>query len=347
MKVAILTTSYPRDDEDVAGVFVRDAVEHLRRAGIEVSVVSPASFRHFGIAYGHGIAGNLRRAPWKLALVPLFLASFAWAARTAARRADLVHAHWLPSELPALATGKPLVVQLWGTDVELAKRARPVARLLLRRARVVLCPSHALAAAARELGARDVRVVPPGVVVPAEVDEPDEPPHVLFVGRLSEEKGVLELLEATIGLPRVVVGDGPLRGRVPDATGFVPPGELGPYYERAAVVVCPSRREGYGVVVREAMAHGRPVVASAVGGLLDAVDDGVTGLLVPPRDPAALRAAIERLLGDRHLRRRLGRAARDKARHELSWEEATATTIDAYRTAATSGGTSGKRTAGA
>ena len=119
--------------------------------------------------------------------------------------------------------------------------------------------------------------------IPAEVGEPDDPPHVLYVGRLSEEKGIPELLEATEGLPRVIVGDGPLRDRVPDAVGFVAPSELGAYYERAAVVVCPSRREGYGVVAREAMAYGRPVVASAVGGLLDAVEDGVTGLLVAPR----------------------------------------------------------------
>ena len=63
MRVLVLTTSYPRGPDDVAGVFVRDAVEHLRQAGIEVTVVSPASFRHFGLAYGHGIAGNLRRRP--------------------------------------------------------------------------------------------------------------------------------------------------------------------------------------------------------------------------------------------------------------------------------------------
>ena len=109
---------------------------------------------------------------------------------------------------------------------------------------------------------------------------------------------MLDFVAATEGMPRVIVGDGPLREHVPEAVGFVPPRALGAYYERAAVVVCPSHREGYGVVAREAMAHGRPVVASAVGGLLDAVEDGVTGVLVPPRDPQALRAAIEMLLAD-------------------------------------------------
>ncbi|MEO5574766.1 MAG: glycosyltransferase, partial [Gaiellaceae bacterium] len=115
MKVVVLTTSYPRDELDVAGLFVRDAVEAVRAAGVEVEVVSPASFRHYGIAYGHGIVGNLRRRPWLVLLLPAFLLSFTRAARRAARDADVVHAHWLPCGLVALATGKPYVVQLWGT----------------------------------------------------------------------------------------------------------------------------------------------------------------------------------------------------------------------------------------
>jgi len=333
MKVVVLTTSYPRGPDDVAGVFVRDAVDHLRAEGIHVDVVSPASFRHFGLAYGDGIVGNLRRRPWKVLLLPVFLASYARAARRVSRDADLVHAHWLPSALPAVKTRKPFVLQLWGTDVELGRRARWAARRLVRQARLVVCPSQALVEDAQALGAREVRVVPSGVEVPEAVGPPDEPPHVLFVGRLSEEKGVDELLEATSGLPRVVVGDGPLRDRVPDAVGFVAPSELGRYYERAAVVVCPSRREGYGVVAREVMAHGRPVVATAVGGLADAVEDGVTGLLVPPRDPAALRAALERLLADGELRQTLGASARETATERFSWAAATSGTFRAYRDA--------------
>jgi glycosyltransferase involved in cell wall biosynthesis len=333
VKLVVLTTSYPRSADDVAGAFVRDAVEDLRAAGLEVVVVSPASFRHYGLAYGHGIAGNLKRQPWRVPLVPLFLASFSRAARRAARDADLVHAHWLVSALPAWTTRRPFVVQLWGTDAELALRAPGVLRWLVRRARLIIAPSTALVDAARRLGARDVRIVPSGVALPDEVGEPEDPPHVLYVGRLSEEKGVRELATATEGLPRVVVGDGPLRDLVPDTVGFVPPRELGPWYERAAIVCCPSHREGYGVVAREAMAHGRPVVATAVGGLVDAVEDGVTGILVPPHDPEALRAALERLLSDADLRFRLGSAARERARERFSRQAATTAALDAYRAA--------------
>jgi glycosyltransferase involved in cell wall biosynthesis len=333
MRVLVLTTSYPRSPDDVAGAFVRDAVEHLREDGVEVEVVSPASFPHFGLAYGHGIPGNIRRRPWLVALLPLFLLSYARAARRAARGVDVVHAHWLPSAVAALATRKPFVLQLWGSDAELGLRAPLLFRPLVRRAQLVVCPSRSLAEDAQRLGARAIRVVPNGVAIPEPVSEPEDPPHVLFVGRLSTEKGVEELLEATDGMARVIVGDGPLRDGVPDAVGFVAPAGLGAYFERAAVVVCPSRREGYGVVAREAMAYGRPVVATAVGGLLDAVEDDVTGVLVPPRDAQALRFAIESLLADPARRRRLADAARASARERFSWSASTTALLDAYRAA--------------
>jgi glycosyltransferase involved in cell wall biosynthesis len=319
MKVVVLTTSYPRDASDVAGNFVATAVEGVRARGIEVDVVSPASFPHFGIAYGGGIAQNLRAAPWKLALVPAFLAAFVRAARVAARDADLVHAHWIPSALAARATGKPYVLQVWGTDIELARRAPALVKPLLRGARSVIAASTFLADEARTLGALRVEVIPSGVEIPEHVGAPTEPPHVLFAGRLSEEKGIREFVDATAGLPRVIVGDGPLRSEAPETVGFVPPPQLGAYYERAAVVCAPSRREGYGVTAREAMAYGRPVVATNVGGLADLKEGAV---LVPASDVGALRTAIESLLNGTEERERLGSAARNYA--EVSFSAAAA-----------------------
>ena len=330
MKVVVLATSYPRSETDTAGRFVADAVGNLRGAGVDVEVVSPASFPHFGIAYGSGIVGNLRRRPWRALLVPAFMAAYAGAARKAASDADLVHAHWLPSGVAAMATGKPFVVQLWGTDVELARRAPSLARAVLRRAEAVVCPSTALAGEATRLGARQIEVVASGVELPAETGEEADPPEVLYAGRLSPEKGVLELVEAAQEMNLVVAGDGPLRGRVPMARGFVPPAELAELYGRAAVVACPSHREGFGVACLEAMAHGRPVVAGAVGGLLDLVVNGETGILVAPGNVPALRAALERLLADPELRRRMGEAGRRRAADHFSWGAVTRKTLDVY-----------------
>jgi len=177
-------------------------------------------------------------------------------------------------------------------------------------------------------------VVPSGVEIPEHVGEPDDPPHVLFAGRLSEEKGILEFLEATEGLPRVIVGDGPLRARVPEAVGFVPPSAMGGYYERAAVVCVPSRREGYGMTAREAMAYGRPVVATRVGGLSDAIVDGETGDLVRP---AELGESIRSLLADGERRQRLGAAAREHVVQRWTTTAAASKLVSVYERCLTVG----------
>jgi len=331
VKVAVLTTSYPRFAGDAAGRFVADAVERIRVRGVDVEVVSPADFEHHGIAYGAGVVGNLRRRPLLALYLPAMQRNFRRAARRASADADVVHAHWLPAGAIALSTGKPFVVQVWGTDLELARRLPLLARPILRRAAAVIAPSSALAAEAERLGARELRVIPSGVDLPERVPEPDEPPHVLYAGRLSREKGILDLVAAADGLPLVVAGDGPLREQVPQALGMLPHDELLHRYARAAVVACPSHREGFGVVCAEAMAHGRPVVAGAVGGLLDLVVDGETGVLVEPGDVAGLRSALERLLADRALRVRLGSAARERVREHFSWERVTDETLAVYR----------------
>jgi glycosyltransferase involved in cell wall biosynthesis len=312
VRVLVLTTSDPPH----GGSFVAASVEAVRARGIQVVVVSPAEFRHFGICGGHGIVGNLRARPWLVLLVPLMLVNM----RRAAARVDdvdVVHAHWLVSGLVAATLRKPYVVQPWGTDVAL------LGRLPWRFPHVVAASRFLV----DQLGGGTV--VPTPVPIPASVSGAsvsDTGETALFAGRFSSEKGIEEFLTATEGLPRTIVGDGPIQ--VPDAVGW---SDLGPYYEQAAVVVVPSHREGYGMVAREAMAYGRAVVATDVGGLRDAIDDGENGLLVPPRDVRALRAAIERLLGDKELRERLGRAAREKAEREWSKARAGDALVELYR----------------
>jgi glycosyltransferase involved in cell wall biosynthesis len=330
VKVVFLTTSYPRGEDDFAGRFAAELAERLRGRGIEVDVVAPGGFRDYGLAYGAGMTANVRRRPWAL---PPMLASMARAVRRAAHDADLVHAFWLPNAAVALTARKPVVVTLPGSDMELARRAPRPAAWALRRFSVALPVAEAFARQAKELGARDVRVIPTGLDLPSEPSEPVEPPEVLFAGRLSEEKGVEELAAAADGLNLVVAGDGPLRALFPQARGMLPRDELYALMARASVVVCPSRRDGLPVVCAEAMGHARPVVASAVGGLPDMVRDGETGLLVPPRDPAALRSAIDRLLADPELRRQLGRAARERIAELCAWDSVLDRTIQAYEDA--------------
>jgi glycosyltransferase involved in cell wall biosynthesis len=147
---------------------------------------------------------------------------------------------------------------------------------------------------------------------------------VLSVGRLSREKGQEYLLRAAAAGARnvrlVVVGDGPdrpyleklaaslgLASRVTFA-GLI--NDVAPYYGLADVFALPSLSEGSPNALLEAMAWGLPVVATHVGGVPEIALDGKTALLGPPRDPAFLSRAVERLLGDRELAGRLGSAAK-------------------------------------
>ena len=301
----------------------------MRAPGVEVEVVSPATFRHFGVAYGAGVVGNLRARRARALALPAFLSAFSRAARRAARDADLVHAHWLPSGLVALSTGRPFVLQLWGTDVELARPGRPLARSIVRRARIVVArrrrSRRRRARSARGGASHSERRGPPG-----RGREGGAPSEVLYVGSPLRGEGRARARGGDRGTEaRRRRRRAAARAR-PGALGFVPHHELSPLYARAAVVASRRAAKGSGWLAREAMAHGRPVVASAVGGLLDLVVDGETGILVPPGDADALRAGLARVLDDAQLRRSMGAAARKRAEEKLSWDRVTLATLAAY-----------------
>ena len=110
------------------------------------------------------------------------------------------------------------------------------------------------------------------------------------------------------------------------------PDELSDYYCAADVVVTTPWYEPFGLTPLEAQACGRPVIGSAVGGITFTIADGVTGYLVPPRDPAAVARRLRDLLTQPDLRERMGRAARARVEREFTWETVGARTNDLYRT---------------
>ena len=337
MKVAVFTTSYPRHEGDLAGRFVFDLVRRLRERGVEMDVVT---YRDFGLtgSGGAGLVASVRRRPW---LAPPLFGAMVRALRRAAKDADLVHANWLAGATVARLAGKPFVVTLHGSgtagrfsDLGLAEGSPGLVRRLLGPASAVICVSPVLADAMRRVGIANVHEIPYGVEIPDETGAEDEPATVLFAGRLSSEKRIDVVAAATDGLPRIVAGDGPLRDLLPDALGFVPQDELFGLYERAAVVLLTSEREGLPNVVLEAMARGKTVVSTPVGGIPAVIEDGKTGLLVPIGDLEATRAAVERALADPGLRRRIGAAARERVSEYCSWDRVIERTLEVYAGAA-------------
>ncbi|ELS58292.1 putative Glycosyl transferase [Streptomyces viridochromogenes Tue57] len=186
--------------------------------------------------------------------------------------------------------------------------------------------------------------------------DPDRP-YVLFVGRITRQKGVPHLLRAVrdidpaaqvvlcAGAPDTPEIDQEFRdlyqqlSRVREGVHWIPQmlprPEVIQLLTHAAVFVCPSVYEPLGIVNLEAMACGTPVVASRVGGIPEVVDDGRTGLLVPPADDveafeAGLARALDSVIGDPETARRMGEAGRERAVGEFGWDAVARRTAGLY-----------------
>jgi D-inositol-3-phosphate glycosyltransferase len=178
-------------------------------------------------------------------------------------------------------------------------------------------------------------------------------PRIVTVGRFVPRKGFDDLIRALPAIPDaelVLVGGPPnselagnaeaarlrdlaARNGVEDRVLFYGPvarGDMPAILRSADVIACTPWYEPFGIVPLEAMACGVPVVASAVGGMLDTVVDGVTGRLVPPKSPRHIASAITALLQDQTLRARLGAAGRERACSRYSWDRVAADTQRAY-----------------
>ena len=357
MKVLLLTWDFPPTR---GGIQVWMAELARRLPGAQVRVLAPAvpgdrAFdRASGLRVGRLETARWGRAAWLAELTARTLVTcLTW-------RPDLIvcgHVITAPAALAARRlTGVPYVVFTYGYEIRRKRRRRWIARLL-RGAKSVIAISQFTREAVLDLGVTPerIRILYPGVDAdrfsPATDHRPPatnhKPPTLLSVSRLAElYKGhdtairALPLVRAKApGTHYVIAGDGPLRNyleRIAASVGMsdamqflgeVPDQSLPDLYRSADLLLLLGRdstveggAEGFGIVCLEAAACGVPVVAGRSGGLPDAVQDGVTGILVDPLDIGAAAEAIVALLGDRDRARRMGAAGRAAVLDHFTWD---------------------------
>jgi len=371
MKVALLTREYPPEVYGGAGVHVEYLARSLAPL-VELTVHCQGAPRETAVA--HQAWPALQDAALRVFSADLSMAD-------AAGPVDLVHSHtWyanLAGHLASLLHGIPHVATVhsleplrpwkaeqlgggyalssWAERTALASAAAVVAVSDGMRADILSCYP--------EISAERVRVIRNGIDT-AEYAPDDGTdvlerhgidlarPYVIFVGRITRQKGVPVLLRAAASLDpsaQLVLcagaADTPELGAevswlvselqasrsgviwIPE---MLPKKDVIQLLTHALVFACPSVYEPLGIVNLEAMACETAVVASRVGGIPEVVNDGVTGLLVPPDDPASLSDALNTLLRDPDRADAMGRAGRKRAVTEFSWDTVAAQTAALY-----------------
>ena len=299
-------------------------------------------------AFADWLAARWREQPPDVAHAHFWMSGLAalWAARRPVPVVETFH-----------ALGR--VKRRWQaeTDTSPPERLGAEATIVRRAAAVIAtCTDEVSELAAYGARPETMYVVPCGVDgdrFQPMADVHRDTPRVLSLGRLVPRKGNDTVITAIAAVPgaELTVAGGPDPGQLDDDpevarlrrvagecgvadrvrfTGRVPHEDVPAMLSSADVVVSVPWYEPFGIVPVEAMACGKAVVVSAVGGHLDTVEDGVTGRLVPPRDHAALTAALTQLLADSGLRRKLGTAGAARAASRYSWDTIAAETEAVY-----------------
>lgn len=360
MRVA-LACPYAWGDPGGVQVHIRELAERLQARGHQVAVLAPTReppLQAWVVPVGSPVDiryndsnAPIDPRPWSRRMVRHALATFG---------PDVVHAHQPMAPSTGLWATLEARAPVVGTFHSGATRARlyDLAAPLLRRAAARLAVRIAVSERAAEFERARIggefRVIANGVDVArfADAEPADLGPgrKLLFVGRLDERKGFPVAIDAferlaadRADLHLVVVGDGPerdavdrlptlLRARVA-MLGAVPNEELPPIHAACDVFLGPATGgESFGIVLIEAMAAGLPVVASDTPGYDEVITDTTQGLLVPPRDGAALAAAAARVLDDADLAKRLRGGGPNRA-CDFDWSGTVERIEAAYRDA--------------
>ena len=352
----------------------------LANAGHQVSVLyihlpgapAPAVDDIDGCQVYHATAGNwhyyFHRATMGKTSLPRVVRAWEWAMALARivgeinrkERTDIIE---LPEGFvsPRMLSGVPYIVRLhsaaW-TWRRMLNEPTSIADSLeiwmekytLDRARGISSPCVFLANYIRQT----CKVDSPIETIPYPIDtlrftpseQKDNPPMILFVGRVEKRKGADVLMHAMLRVwAKHPACEFVFAGRINDDCkdqvaamtprvkflGVLSHNELVTWYQRAAIFVAPSLWDNSPNTIYEAMACGTPVIATRVGGIPELVDEGVTGLLVPPSDPDELAEAIIALLGNDQRRERMGQRARAKAVEQYSLQKILERTLAFYR----------------
>ena len=371
MKVALFTREYPPEVYGGAGVHV----EYLARslAGlVDLTVHCQGADRPGAVAHHPWAALNDQ-------VLRVFSTDLAMA--DAVEGADLVHSHtWyanLAGHLASLRYGIPHVVTMHSLEPLRPWKAEQLGggyalsswceRVAATSAAAVVAVSEGMRAdvlsAYPEIFPERTRVIRNGIDTSEYAPDPatgvlarygidPSRPYVIFVGRITRQKGLPVLLRAASSLDpsaqlvlcagapdtpellaevtTLVDGLRVVRSGVVWIPEMLPKPEIIQLLTHAVVFACPSLYEPLGIVNLEAMACETAVVASRVGGIPEVVADGQTGLLVPPDDPASLADALNTLVRDPGRARAMGRAGRERALTEFSWDAVAAQTAALY-----------------
>jgi starch synthase len=391
-RVALLTREFPPEVYGGAGVHVEHLSRELAKL-VDIGVYCFGAPRQSPLVAGayrpwEALGGDGKGSALGVLSVDLCMAeavagaglvhSHTWYANFAGRLAQVLYCVPHVMTTHSLEPLRPWKVEQLGAGYHLSCWAE---REAAAHAEAVIAVSEAMARDVRrvypEVGPGRVKVVHNGIDTDEFFPDPStealarygvslDKPYVLFVGRVTRQKGIDHLLRAARsfepGLQLVLCAGAPdtkeleaevrrdverlaaERGGVIWVRDMVPRKDVVQLMSHAAVFVCPSLYEPFGLINLEAMACEVPVVASAVGGIPEIVLDGATGLLVPfepsgdpsgaPADPAAfaaaIAAAVNDLVGSPEKARRFGKAGRQRALAEFTWASVAAKTVAVY-----------------